>query len=325
MKLRIFGAVMALALAWSLPGSAQFPAPGRTVTVIVPFPPGGGSDMTARAVAPLLERELGVPVEIANRGGAGSQVGMTAVARARPDGYTIGYGLWPALVTIYMDPQRQAAFNRASFVPLAMHVVDPGMIAVRADSPLRTLNDLVDAARQKPEQIRVSDNGLLIPEHLALLQIERQFGIRLAIAHFQGAGPAITALLGGHIDASAGALGPTLPHLRSGAVRVLALLDDQPSAFAPEIPTAASQGINVRTASARGFVAPSGTPPEVTRLLAAALQRAIESPEHQSRMRELGQPIRYLNPGQFDAMLDQMETDIRPVLEDALRQSRGSQ
>ena len=167
------------ALAASVAHAEDFPAPGRPVQVILPYPPGGGSDISARALAPLLERELGNPVIVVNRPGANSQIGLAQTAQARPDGYTLCYGLWPSTVTLILDPSRKAGFSRASFTPLAMHVIDPGSIIVRADSPLRSLADLVAAARARPGALSVSDPGILssgAPRQPAIAAAERHLG-----------------------------------------------------------------------------------------------------------------------------------------------------
>ena len=152
---------------------------GRRLELIVPYPPGGGNDIGARALAPLLERELGLSVIVVNRAGAASQLGMAQVARAAPDGLTIGYGLWPQTTTLYLDPGRQTPFTRESFTPLALHVTDPGTIMVKADSPLRSLADMLAAARARPDDFRMTDNGRFGHEHLASVRLQRLAGVRI--------------------------------------------------------------------------------------------------------------------------------------------------
>ena len=164
-KMKTVGGIFAagaVVLLTALPASA-FPDKGKPVSIVVPYGAGGGSDGAARALAPFLEKALGTRVNVVNKGGAGSQVGMTYVANSKPDGYTLGYGLWPTLIAIYIDPARKAQFKRDSFIPVALHMIDPGVIAVKADSPFKTLKDLVDAAKKSPEKVKVSDNGLLNP------------------------------------------------------------------------------------------------------------------------------------------------------------------
>ncbi|MBW6400066.1 tripartite tricarboxylate transporter substrate binding protein [Roseomonas sp. HJA6] len=297
-------------------------AQGRTVELIVPYPPGGGNDIGARALAPLLERELGMPVVVQNRPGAGSQIGMAQVARARPDGLTIAYGLWPQATTLYLDPARQPGFTRGSFTPLALHVTDPGAIVVRVDSPLRSLADLVAAAKARPDDFRMSDNGLLGHEHLASVRLQRLAGVTFNQVHFNGAGPALTALLGGQTEAAIFAVGTASAQMRQGATRALAVLAPQESPFLPGVPTARAQGYDIVAGSTRAFVAPAGLPPEVKDRLATALERAILSPEHAEKMRQLNIPITFQGPNGFAAYWEEEERTLRPLIEELAREGR---
>src|SRR3954451_17482786 len=232
------------------PAWAEYPEPGHPVTVIVPYPPGGGSDISARSLAPVLERTLGVPIVIVNRPGANSQIGLAQTARSKPDGYTLCYGLWPSTITLYLDPSRNAGFIRESFTPLAMHVIDPGSIIVRADSPLRTLADLIAAVRARPGDLRVSDPCILSWEHLASLALQRQHGLSVNQIYYQGSAPAQLALIAGETDVALVAAGTAMAQSRAGATRTLALLDERESAFLPGVPTAAAQGTPIVTGSA---------------------------------------------------------------------------
>ena len=127
--------------------AAAFPEKGRTLTHIVAYPPGGGTDVTARLLAPMLEKELGIQVQVLNKGGAGGQIGFTELVRSKPDGYTIGNLILPTVITTYLDPTRKAVFSRKSFQLLALQDNDPGIIAVKATGPFKTLKDLIDAAK----------------------------------------------------------------------------------------------------------------------------------------------------------------------------------
>lgn len=303
-----------LALATPALAQAAWPEPGRRLELIVPYPPGGGNDTGARALAPLIERELGISIVVLNRPGAASQIGMTQVARARPDGYTIGYGLWPQTTTLYLEPARQAQFTRESFSPLALHATDPGVIVVRADSPLRTLADLVAASRARPEDFRMSDNGQLGHEHLASLRLQELAGLRFNQVHFQGAGPAITALLGGQTEAAIFAVGTSSGQIRQGAMRAIATLAPAESPYLPGVPTARAQGYDVVFGSIRAFVAPAGLPTAVQARLAEALRRAIAAPEHVARMQELAIAITYQGPEEFARSWAAEEDALRPVI-----------
>ncbi len=326
MRRMICAAAALLAISGALPAAAQapFPEPGRPLTVIVPYPPGGGSDVTARALGPELERALGVPVVVVNRAGAGSQIGMAELARSRPDGYTVAYGLWPSTFTLYLDPSRRAPFNRDSFVPLALHVIDPGTILVPAASPIRTFSDLVAAARARPGVVSMADPGILGWEHITTIQLQKSLGIEFNQVHYQGAAPAITALIGSQIDVMMSSSSTAITQSRAGTVRVLAVLSPQRNPFLPDVPTLASLGTPLAAGSARGFVAPAGTPEPIVRRLAQALETAITSPAHRETLRRLGLDISYMGPSEFSAYWAHEENAMRPVVEEIVRQGQNN-
>jgi tripartite-type tricarboxylate transporter receptor subunit TctC len=302
----------------AMPAWAEFPEAGRPVTLIVPYPPGGGSDISARSLAPVLERELGVPVVVVNRPGANSQIGLAQTARARPDGYTLCYGLWPSTTTLTLDASRNAGFTRDSFTALAMHVIDPGTVIVRIDSPLRSLADLIAAARARPGDLRISDPGILSWEHLASLALQQQHGLSVNQIHYQGSAPELVALLSGEIEVALVAAGTAMAQTRAGTARTLTLFGEAPSPFLPGVPTARSLGTDIVTGSARGFVAPAGLPPEVERSLAQALERAITGPEHQQKMQDLGLPIRFMGPAAFRDYWAAEEATLAPLVREVL-------
>jgi tripartite-type tricarboxylate transporter receptor subunit TctC len=172
----------------------SFPA-GKPITIIVPYAAGGTTDVGARLLAELLEKELSTPVQVVNKPGSASQVGLTELVNAKPDGYTLSYGVLPTIITHYLDPERRAPYTRENFQPVALHHLVPAMLAVRTDSPYKTLNDLIEAAKANPGQIKVSDSGLMANPHLSVLLLERAAGVRFASVHFDGGAPSVTALL----------------------------------------------------------------------------------------------------------------------------------
>lgn len=293
---------------------------GRTLQLIVPYPPGGGNDIGARALAPLLERELGLSVVVLNRPGAASQLGMGQVARSTPDGLTIGYGLWPQTTTLYLDPSRQTPFTRASFTPLCIHATDPGAIMVKADSPLRGLADMIATARARPDDFRMSDNGSYGHEHLASVRLQKQAGVRFNQVHFQGAGPAAISLLSGQTEAGIFAVGTASSNVRQGQMRALAVLSPEESPFLPGVPTARMQGYDIVAGSMRAFVAPAGLPDGVKQALVGGLERAILSPEHAEKMQQLSIPITWQGPEAFARYWRQEEETLRPLMEELLKE-----
>jgi len=252
---------------------------------------------------------------IENKTGAGWQVGLTALARSRSDGYTIGVTVLPQTITIYLDPERKALFTQKSFQPLAMQVVDPGVIAVKTDSPIKTLKDLLDAARAKPGKVKASATGILGDDHLAILQMERLTGVQMATVQFEGSAPSMTALLGGHTDVYFGNIGDTMTQFKMGAVRVLGIMDKEESKFLPGVKTMESLGVKLYSSSSRGLSAPAGTPKEIVEIFTAAIQKAMANDEHKRRMEDQGLTLRFMDPAQMTAYWAEMEAQAKPLVE----------
>jgi hypothetical protein len=177
--------------------------PRRAVQLIVAFPPGGSTDVGARILAAAAEKDLGQTITVVNKGGAGGQIGFTEVARARPDGYTLGFLNLPAVNTIILDPERKAAFNVDSFIPVINQVLDPGLIWVKGDSPYKTLADLTEAARKNPGKISACTTGILSDDHLAILMVQEAAKCEFRIVHFDGGAHERQVLVDPHVGRQA--------------------------------------------------------------------------------------------------------------------------
>ena len=312
----VLGALAALA---SPPGSARAqpaenPLRGRPVVLIVPYAPGGVTDTAARLMAAGLERELAAPVQVLNRAGAASQIGLAELVRAAPNGQTLAYAVLPTVVTHYLETGRTPPYTRESFQPVAMHHYVPQVLAVRTQSPYHTLRDLVEAARARPETISVSTSGQLAVPHSQVLMLEQAAGVRFISVHYTGGAPSVTALLAGHVDVLSGSTADALPHVASGTFRVLGIAAEQPDRTMPEVPTMRSQGYDVLAASATGLVAPAGTAPALVQVLSAAARRVIDSPEHQKLLGDQGVNPYYLDPVAYARFWTDTETRMGPVL-----------
>jgi tripartite-type tricarboxylate transporter receptor subunit TctC len=196
-----------------------------------------------------------------------------------------------------------------------MHHYVPQVLAVRTESPHKTLKDLVEAARAKPETIKISDSGLMAVPHSTVLMLQMAAGVKFASVHFGGGAPSVTALLGGHVDVLAGATADALPHKTSGAFRVLGVAAERPDASMPDVPTMKSQGYDVISASSTGIVAPAGTPPRVVEVLTQAMKKVIDSPQHQAELKKLGLAPNYLDPSGYAKLWADNENRVRPLIE----------
>lgn len=302
---------VAAAASAAAPSKSDFPQKGKSISIIIGYGPGGGADIISRALAPLLEKDLGVPFVIVNKPGAAGQVAMTDVAMAKPDGYTIGFTNLPPIITNYLDPQRKAVYNRQSFIPVALHSVDPATAAVLVDSPYKTIRDLIDGAKATPEKIKAGTGGILGTGHLALLQTQRTTGTKFATVHFEGVANQIPALLGGHTDVAFDTAGNFLPYVKAGQVRLLGIMDSQESPLFPGVPTMESEGFKLYMKGGRGFHLPAGVPKEVVGVLSEAFKKAILSESHKEQMEKSGLIVGYKGPDQFASFWEEMETQLR--------------
>jgi len=302
----------------ALPEVPKVPGfPSRPMRLIINVAAGGSADIAARTLVPYLEKELGgANIVIVNRPGAGQQVGLQELALAKPDGYTLGLITLPAVATIYLDPRRKAAFGFKSFQALAQHVVDPIGIAVRGDSPQRSVKELIDNARAAPGKVRAGSTGILSANHLGLLQLEKQTNVRFATVQFDGGGAEnLAAILGGNVDVSFTIVGSWVQHAKSGKLRFLAIMDRERSKFLPDLRTLDELGYrNIYSTSTRAFAVPAGARPEMARMLEIALQRAILNPEVIAKMEASGLQTRFATGAEFTRHWQQEENQIRELM-----------
>ncbi|HEX7124968.1 MAG TPA: tripartite tricarboxylate transporter substrate binding protein [Thermodesulfobacteriota bacterium] len=305
-------------VAWSGAAGGQdatYPARGKRISIIAAASAGSGTDLTARLVAQALESEFpGTNFVVINRPGAGTQVGVQATADAAPDGSTFGLISLPTAVTLTLDPARKARFDRESFVPIGNFIYDPGALAVRTDSPYRSLKDFTEAARQKPGTVTVGVTGPRGREHLDLIAVERASGASFTPVFHNDSGLALNALLGGHIDAVQGSVADFLAQMKAGRVRLLAVFDKSPSAFAPDVPTAESQGFPIFSGTSRGFAFPAKTPPQYAARISEALGKIARSPEYQQKVRDMGLELRYMDATEYGAYWANEVTRIKELM-----------
>lgn len=266
---------LATILLSALSATAFADYPDKPITVIVGYSAGGGTDVLARVVGKYLEKALGdeASVVVKNQPGAGGQIGFTSVAEAKPDGYTLGTFNLPAALALTFD--RHAAYDADSFDYIANVVHDPNTIVVSRNSPYHSLDELIEAARVKPGSLGVALASLGGNDHFSALLMEAAAGVDFNLIPFEGASMARTTLMGGHVAVGTMALSQTVGF--EDDLRVLAVLDDQRSSYAPDVPTAKEQGYDVEMGSYRGFVAPKGLPDALESRLEAAFRSLADN------------------------------------------------
>ena len=284
--------------------------PDRPIEIVVGFAPGGGTDITARTLATYLEKELGGSVVIVNKSGASGAIGLSYVARAKPDGHTLGMTNMPGLLTIPIE--REAGYVPSDFTYLANLVRDPCAFSVSVNSPYKTLGDLVAAAKANPGKISVSTSGIGTDDHLQMVFFEKATGTKLNHVPFNGAAPQRNAVFGGHTDVGGMNIGEAMPY-NGINLRILAQAAEVRSVLAPEVPTFKEQGVDVVLASERGLVGPKGLSKEVKEKLETALSKIAKNPEFVKQIRSQFTEIDYLPSDAWQARLTRADGDLRAL------------
>jgi tripartite-type tricarboxylate transporter receptor subunit TctC len=279
------------------------PYPSRNITMIVPFPAGGQADLAARPVALAMEKILGKAVIVDNRaGGGGGSVGNAAAARAEPDGYTLLMTLSSLAVLPEADRlfDRPVAYEVSQFAPIARVLADPTLLAVPASAPWKTLAEFVDDARARPGQIPYGSSGPYGTLHIAMEMFAASAGIKLLHVPFRGAGPALTALLGGTVQALASAPGVLKQQVDDGKLRVLANWGAERVASFPNLPTFRELGYgDVEFYIWAGLFAQSALPAPVMTQLRKAVAEAVKAPEVVKTFETAGSPVAYQDAPEF--------------------------
>ena len=299
-------AAFSLALAFALPAAAQGDYPTRSVTMIVPFPPGGVADITARPVAEAMGRFLKQPVVVENKAGAGGGVGMQYVARAKPDGYTVLLALSSISIIPAADRilGRDPMFQLGQLVPIARFTADPTVLAVRADSPWKSAKDMLEAAKKAPGTIPYGSSGNYGTMHVPMEMLAAAGGARMLHVPFTGAGPAVVALLGGSVDAVSTGPSTVMGHVQGGKVRVLASWGEARHPALPDVPTLKELGYDATFSQWTGLFVPAGTPEPVVARLREAAKAAASDPAFLAALARVQTPLQYLDQPQFRAFWD---------------------
>jgi tripartite-type tricarboxylate transporter receptor subunit TctC len=296
--------LMVFGLAAQSPGQEKFP--NRPITIVAPFPPGGVADLTARPVAAAMEKVLKNPVVVVNKTGAAGAVGMSYVATSKPDGYT----LLMALSSISIIPEadklfdRKPAYTMDQLAPIALISADPTIFVVNASRPWKNVKEFVDDAKKRPGEISYSSSGVYGTLHMATEMLSHAAGISLKHVPYGGAGPALTAILGGHVDTLASGPAVVIPHIKAGKLRPLAGWGDKRVAALPDVPTFKELGYDIEFYIWAGLFAPRGTPAPVMKVVRESVKEAVSTAEFKSAMEKLQTPIAYLDAPEFQKFWD---------------------
>lgn len=283
---------------------AQFP--DRTITMVVPFPPGGVADTVARPMAEAMSRDLKQSVVIENKAGAGGAIGMAHAAKAKPDGYTVLMALSSYTVLPEADKVlgRTPQYQLADLKPVARVTADPTVRAVRAESPWKTYAEFIASARAAPGKITFGSSGNYGTMHMPMAMLALSQDVQMTHVPYTGAGPAIVGLLGGQVDALSTGPASIVQHVKAGKVRVLAHWGEGRLASLPDVPSLKELGVPVEYAQWSGIFVPAGTPEPVVARLREAAKAAANDERVKQVLGTAGSPILYLDAPEFQRYVD---------------------
>jgi tripartite-type tricarboxylate transporter receptor subunit TctC len=277
--------------------------PARPVRFIVPFPPGGSTDVAARTVADKLSRSLGQQVLVENRGGGGGAIGTVEAARAAPDGYTLLFVADP-VITLHLVVKNVAFEVRRDFAPVTQVTTQPIAVAVHAALPVRDVAELIAYAKANPGKLSFAHSGTGSGQHMSGELLKKMAGIDMVHVPYKGGGPAVQDLVGGQVPVGVLGSTPLIPHHKAGRIRIIAFTSKERFAPMPEIPTLHESGLaGFDTTQWLGILAPKGTPAEVISRVHAETSRALALPDVKDRLAQAAlQPVGS-TPQEFEALM----------------------
>ena len=303
---RSFNQALAAVLAGpaALAASAQAAWPAKPIRYIVPFAPGGTTDLLARVVCEKLALALGQPIVIENKAGQGGSVGSAELARAAPDGYTIGGG------TISSHAINATLYDKlpydpvTSFTPITLYATQPNVLVLHPSVPASNLREFIALLKANPEKYAFGSAGTGTSQHISGEMFKTQAGVRMQHIPYRGSGPMLTELLGGTLTVAVDNLSPALPHIRAGKLRALAVTTAVRSSVAPDIPTLAELGLTgFELSSWQAVFAPAGTPPAIIDRLYTEIARILKLPDVAKRLGDSGLDLSGMPPAELAALV----------------------
>jgi len=291
------GAALCAASVWAQPW------PTKPITLVVPFPPGGTTDVLARALGEKLGASLGQTVIVESKPGAGATLGADMVAKSRPDGYTLLMGA--VHHTIATSVYKKLPYDyQKDFAPISTVALVPNVLVVNAANPAKNVADLIAQAKAQPDKLSYGSNGNGTAQHLIGTQFQALTGTQITHIPYKGSGPLATDLIGGQITMSFDTVTPVLPHIQAGKLRALAVTTAKRSSVLPEVPTLAEAGLKgFDIGTWFGVLAPAGTPKEIVVRLNGEIVKILRSPDFGKRMTEIGAEVVGNTPEQMAAQI----------------------
>lgn len=311
---------LAVTFAAAISGIVAAPAlaayPERLIRIIVPFAPGGGTDLVARTIGSEMSKDLGQSVIIENKPGAGTIIGTESVAKSAPDGYTLLMATFAHAVNPSLQPKLPYATDKA-FTPVILIGRSPNVLVVKPDSPYKTVQDLIAAAKANPGKLTFASQGNGTSAHLAGELFKNLGKVDLTHVPYKGAGPALTDLIGGQVDMMFATAAAVTPFLQSGKLRALGVTTSQRSPALPNVPTIAESGVPGYAAESwYGLYAPANTPQDVIAKLNAAAKKAAQSETFRKRAQSEGLIISAGAPAELDTYVSGEQARWKKIIKE---------
>lgn len=286
--------------------------PTRQIELIVPFAAGGGTDLVARAFAEASKPHFPVGVGVINKPGGGGAIGFSELAASRPNGYKLAMGT--AELSI-LPSLGMVKFKTEDFTPLGLFNMEPSAVTVKIDAPWNTLEEFLAWAKENPGQVRVGNSGTGAIWHLAAASLEDKTGVTFNHVPFDGATPAVTALLGGHIEAVTVSTAEVLNQVEDGKLKTLAVMSVQRDTNMPDVPTLLEKNIDLSIGAWRGLVISSKTPQSVIDFLTTAIAATAHEPSFREALSKMRLNYVWLDRAEFQALLEEQQRDFSATIE----------
>jgi tripartite-type tricarboxylate transporter receptor subunit TctC len=306
-------ALVSAAALMGLPAIAQGDFPGKPLTMLVPFPPGGVADAVGRPVAEAMGRALGQQMIVENKGGAGGGIGMAQVAKARPDGYTVLMALSSVVVLPEADKvlERAPMFTLDQLKPIARFTADPTVLVVKAESPWKTYAEFMAAAKARPGTLTFGSSGNYGTMHVPMEQLKAATTSFMLHVPYTGAGPAVLAVLAGQVDAVSTGPSSVVQQIRAGKLRALAHWGEGRLASLPDVPSLKELGVPIVYSQWSGLFVPAGTPDAVVQKLRMAAKAAAEDSRARQALASAGSSFQFMDTPEFERFV---QTDARNMV-----------
>lgn len=292
--------------------------PERSARIIVPFPPGGNVDISARIIAQSLSDELGQPFVVENRAGASGMVGADHVAKSKPDGYTLLVSSNSAISIVPLTNPNAPYEPLRDFATISTLALTPMVVVVNPEVPAQSIKELVALAKKEPGKLTLATPSSGSINHMAIEMFQAATGTKFNLVHYKGNAPALNDLVGGHAQASFDQLTSSLPHVKAGKLRALAVTSARRAPELPEIPTLEEAGFpGLQAVTFTAILAPRNTPPEVIAKLNAAVNKALQTPSVRERFAASGAHVQGSTPEEFYRFLQSEQTRWSKVIKDA--------